>query len=59
MKRLATKEASKVLELQRRINSFEDMLEKQSRDLITAVNRAAQFEFAYEVCLLHPYLYIV
>ena len=49
MKRLAMKEASNCIELQRKINSFENLLDKQSRDLIAAITRAAQFEFVYEV----------
>ena len=46
---LAKNEATKTIELQQKIDSLEDLLNKQSRVLIATVNRSAQFEFAYEV----------
>ena len=49
IEKLAKSEATKTIELQQKIDSFEDLLNKQSRVLIATVNRAAQFEFAYEV----------
>ena len=49
IEKLAKSEATKTIELQQKIDSFENLLNKQSRVLIATVNRAAQFEFAYEV----------